>query len=124
MSTYKSIQAPDKNSSSGYRTALVPVTRDDELAALKAQLETAVQHGLALGEQWHAAEARALAAESKLARLEGLERAAREAAAWFREYEALHAAKGSIDGDAKARTNAQRAERIEAALAYASENGE
>lgn len=35
------------------------------------------------------------------------------AAAKFREYEALHAAKGSIDGDLKARTNAEMAEMLE-----------
>ena len=68
--------------------------------------------------------ARAKAAEAKLARLEGLERAARYAAAWFREYENLHAAKGTADGDRKALLNADRADRIEAALAYVSENGE
>jgi predicted esterase len=32
------------------------------------------------------------------------------AAGWFSEYETLHAAKGSIDGDVKARTNAERAD--------------
>lgn len=32
-----------------------------------------------------------------------------QAAEWFEDYERQHAAKGSIDGDAKARVNAERA---------------
>ena len=34
-------------------------------------------------------------------------------AGWFREYEAAHMAKGNLDGDVKARRNAERAEFIE-----------
>lgn len=45
--------------------------------------------------------------------------AVRKAAARFREYETLHAAKGSLEGDAKARANAEFAARMEAALAKA-----
>lgn len=41
------------------------------------------------------------------------------AATIFREYERLHMAKGTVDGDAKARRNAQYAEEMEAALAAA-----
>ena len=42
--------------------------------------------------------------------------ALRAAAAKFREYERLHMAKGSIDGDAKARANCEMAEMCETAL--------
>lgn len=42
-----------------------------------------------------------------------------KAAAKFRHYEDLHAAKGSLDGDAKARANAEMAEEIEAVIAKA-----
>lgn len=38
------------------------------------------------------------------------------AAAKFRHYEDLHAAKGSLDGDSKARANAEMAEEIEAVI--------
>jgi hypothetical protein len=41
------------------------------------------------------------------------------AATIFREYERLHLAKGTLDGDAKAYRNAQYAEEMEAALAKA-----
>jgi hypothetical protein len=37
-------------------------------------------------------------------------------ARWFREYETSHAAKGSIEGDWKARRNAERAEFVEALI--------
>lgn len=38
------------------------------------------------------------------------------AAVKFREYESLHAAKGSLDGDVKARANAEMAEMLEKEL--------
>jgi hypothetical protein len=40
-------------------------------------------------------------------------------AKWFREYEASHAAKGNLDGDLKARRNAERAEFVEALISAA-----
>jgi hypothetical protein len=42
-----------------------------------------------------------------------------DAAATFRAYEQMHAAKGTVEGDMKARSNAEKAERYEAALAKA-----
>ncbi len=46
-----------------------------------------------------------------------LVQAVRRAAATFREYERIHADKGNLDGDVKARKNAALAEEMEAALA-------
>lgn len=55
-------------------------------------------------------------------RAEGLIAALSKAAERFREYEYSHAAKGSIDGDAKARRNCEMAEMCEIALtAYRSD---
>lgn len=50
------------------------------------------------------------------AHIEMLRGALTASAAKFREYEQLHMAKGSIDGDVKARTNAQMAELCEATI--------
>lgn len=59
------------------------------------------------------ANARLIAAAPDL--LEALEGAAQT----FRRYEEMHAAKGSIEGDMKARANAEKAERYEALIAKA-----
>ena len=40
-----------------------------------------------------------------------------DAEVWFADYERQHIAKGTLDGDVKARTNAERAEAMRAALA-------
>ena len=51
------------------------------------------------------------------ARAQGLVEALTASALRFREYEASHAAKGNLDGDAKARRNCEMAEQCEQALA-------
>lgn len=51
------------------------------------------------------------------ARAQGLVDALTASALRFREYEASHAAKGNLDGDAKARRNCEMAEQCEQALA-------
>jgi Lar family restriction alleviation protein len=51
-------------------------------------------------------------------RVEELEGAVRIAAVAFRQYEALHLAKGTQDGDEKAQRNHERAARMEAALSH------
>ena len=48
---------------------------------------------------------------------QGLVEALTASALRFREYEASHAAKGNLDGDAKARRNCEMAEQCEQALA-------
>jgi hypothetical protein len=45
-----------------------------------------------------------------------------DAGGWFRAYEAQHMAKGNLDGDIKARTNAERAEFCENAARAALES--
>jgi hypothetical protein len=52
------------------------------------------------------------------ARVEELEGAVRIAAVAFRQYEALHLAKGTQDGDEKAQRNHELAARMEAALSH------
>jgi Lar family restriction alleviation protein len=51
-------------------------------------------------------------------RVEELEGAVRIAAVAFRQYEALHLAKGTQDGDEKAQRNHELAARMEAALSH------
>lgn len=58
-----------------------------------------------------------LAIQATEARAQGLVDALTASALRFREYEASHAAKGNLDGDAKARRNCEMAEQCEQALA-------
>ena len=58
-----------------------------------------------------------LAIQATEARAQGLVEALTASALRFREYEASHAAKGNLDGDAKARRNCEMAEQCEQALA-------
>lgn len=58
-----------------------------------------------------------LAIQETETRAQGLVDALTASALRFREYEASHAAKGNLDGDAKARRNCEMAEQCEQALA-------
>lgn len=58
-----------------------------------------------------------LAIQATEARAQALVDALTASALRFREYEASHAAKGNLDGDAKARRNCEMAEQCEQALA-------
>lgn len=58
-----------------------------------------------------------LAIQATEARAQGLVDALTASALRFREYEVSHAAKGNLDGDAKARRNCEMAEQCEQALA-------
>lgn len=58
-----------------------------------------------------------LAIQATEARAQALVDALTASALRFREYEASHAAKGNLDGDAKARRNCEMAEQCEQSLA-------
>jgi len=68
-------------------------------------------------DNWHGVQSALLAIQATEARAQGLVEALTASALRFREYEASHAAKGNLDGDAKARRNCEMAEQCEQALA-------
>lgn len=87
------------------------------------EIHVATVHGPdALGQDWYGSDVATTDAPANahlIAAAPDLLEVAQEAAAMFRYYERLHMEKGTVDGDAKARRNAEMAEKCEAAIAKA-----